>query len=236
MALSRRVLAIDPGSRVTGYGIIDVLGQEVRYVDSGCIRLADEEMPLRLMMIHQGITELIRSYRPQEFAIEAIFVHKNPASALKLGQARGVAICAAVLAQLPVAEYAAKSIKQAVVGKGGAEKTQVQHMVKILLNRSGVIQRRPTSSRPGLEDRSPQRAGDIPGPDPGRGGPCSVGATLPGLRYRDHCRSLRRYRHASTAAVGAGRSGGGHQHPGPGDRLPHQRIRPVPVGGGRPAY
>ena len=128
MALSRRVLAIDPGSRVTGYGIIDVLGQEVRYVDSGCIRLADEEMPLRLMMIHQGISELIRSYRPQEFAIEAIFVHKNPASALKLGQARGVAICAAVLAQLPVAEYAAKSIKQ------------VQHMVKILLNRSGVIQ------------------------------------------------------------------------------------------------
>ena len=129
MALSRRVLAIDPGSRVTGYGIIDVLGQEVRYVDSGCIRLADEDMPLRLMMIHQGITELIRSYRPQEFAIEAIFVHKNPNSALKLGQA-----------QLPVAEYAAKSIKQAVVGKGGAEKTQVQHMVKILLNRSGVIQ------------------------------------------------------------------------------------------------
>ena len=128
MALSRRVLAIDPGSRVTGYGIIDVLGQEVRYVDSGCIRLADEEMPLRLMMIHQGISELIRTYRPQEFAIEAIFVHKNPASALKLGQARGVAICAA------------KSIKQAVVGKGGAEKTQVQHMVKILLNRSGVIQ------------------------------------------------------------------------------------------------
>ena len=126
MALSRRVLAIDPGSRVTGYGIIDVLGQEVRYVDSGCIRLADEEMPLRLMMIHQGISELIRTYRPQEFAIEAIFVHKNPASALKLGQARGVAICAAVLAQLPVAEYAAKSIKQAVVGKGGAEKTQVR--------------------------------------------------------------------------------------------------------------
>ena len=140
MALSRRVLAIDPGSRVTGYGIIDVAGQEVRYVDSGCIRLADEAMPLRLMMIHQGISELIRSYRPQEFAIEAIFVHKNPASALKLGQARGVAICAAVLAQLPVSEYAAKSIKQAVVGKGGAEKTQVQHMVKILLNRSGVIQ------------------------------------------------------------------------------------------------
>lgn len=140
MALSRRVLAIDPGSRVTGYGIIDVLGQEVRYVDSGCIRLADEAMPLRLMMIHQGISELIRTYCPQEFAIEAIFVHKNPASALKLGQARGVAICAAVLAQLPVAEYAAKSIKQAVVGKGSAEKTQVQHMVKILLNRSGVIQ------------------------------------------------------------------------------------------------
>jgi len=140
MAVTRRILGTDPGSRVTGYGIIDVTGQEVRYVDSGCIRLADEAMPLRLMMIHQGISELIRMYRPQEFAIEAIFVHKNPNSALKLGQARGVAICAAVLAQMPVAEYAAKSIKQAVVGKGGAEKAQVQHMVVQMLKLSGKPQ------------------------------------------------------------------------------------------------
>lgn len=137
---SRRILGIDPGSRVTGYGIVDVSGSTISYVDSGCVRLANEDMPVRLMMIHQAIEELVRQYRPQEFAIEAIFVHKNPNSALKLGQARGVAICAAVLAQLPVSEYAAKSIKQAVVGKGGADKAQVQHMVKILLGRSGKIQ------------------------------------------------------------------------------------------------
>lgn len=140
MTKQRRILGIDPGSRITGYGIVDVVGREVTYVDSGCVRLADEAMPLRLMMIHQAIAELVRQYRPQEFAIEAIFVHKNPNSALKLGQARGVAICAAVLAQLPVSEYAAKSIKQAVVGKGGADKAQVQHMVKILLGRTGKIQ------------------------------------------------------------------------------------------------
>lgn len=136
----QRILGIDPGSRITGYGIVDVSARSVEYVDSGCIRLAEEAMPVRLMMIHQGIGDLIQTYRPQEFAIEAIFVHKNPNSALKLGQARGVAICAAVLAQLPVSEYAAKSIKQAVVGKGAADKTQVQHMVRILLNRSGKIQ------------------------------------------------------------------------------------------------
>lgn len=140
MPATRRILGIDPGSRVTGYGIVDVCGQQVRYVDSGCIRLATEDMPIRLMMIHQGIEELVRSYRPQEFAIEAIFVHKNPNSALKLGQARGVALCAAVLAQLPIYEYAAKSIKQAVVGKGGADKSQVQYMVKLLLNQTGNIQ------------------------------------------------------------------------------------------------
>lgn len=137
---TRRVLGIDPGSQITGYGIIDVGNRSLSYVDSGCIRLAKEEMPLRLMRIHQGISELIARYRPQEFAIEAIFVHKNPSSALKLGQARGVALCAAVLAGLPVSEYAARSIKQAVVGKGSAEKTQVEHMVKILLNRQGRLQ------------------------------------------------------------------------------------------------
>lgn len=140
MSRLRRVLGIDPGSRTTGYGIIDVAASGVHYVDSGCIRLAAEAIPIRLMKIHQGIEQLVQNYHPQEFAIEAIFVHKNPNSALKLGQARGVAVCAAVLAQLPVSEYAAKSIKQAVVGKGGAEKMQVQHMVKILLNRGGALQ------------------------------------------------------------------------------------------------
>ncbi|UJF24477.1 crossover junction endodeoxyribonuclease RuvC [Suttonella sp. R2A3] len=137
---TRRILGIDPGSQITGYGIVDLCGNTVRYIDSGCVRLAKEEMPVRLMMIHQAIGELVAQYQPQEFAIESIFVHKNPNSALKLGQARGVAICAAVLAELPVSEYAAKSIKQAVVGQGGADKLQVQHMVKILLNCSGAIQ------------------------------------------------------------------------------------------------
>ncbi|WP_072281518.1 crossover junction endodeoxyribonuclease RuvC [Rappaport israeli] len=140
MARTIRILGIDPGSLVTGYGIVDVCGAQSRYVDSGCIRLAKEEMPVRLMQIHQGIEWLIEHYQPQEFAIESIFVHKNPNSALKLGQARGVAICAAVLAQLPISEYSARSIKQAVVGKGSAEKSQVQHMIKILLNRTGTIQ------------------------------------------------------------------------------------------------
>lgn len=140
MCAVRRILGIDPGSRVTGYGIVDVEGQSLRYVDSGCIRLAEEAMPIRLMMIHQGILQLVQRYRPQEFAIEEIFVHKNPNSALKLGQARGVALCAAVLAQLPISEYAAKSIKQAVVGKGAADKSQVQYMVKLLLNQTGKIQ------------------------------------------------------------------------------------------------
>lgn len=136
----RRILGVDPGSRFTGYGIVDLCGQSVHYVDSGCIRLASEEMPIRLMMIHQGLESLIARYRPQEFAIESIFVHKNPNSALKLGQARGVALCCAVLSQLPIVEYAAKSIKQAVVGKGGADKAQVQYMVKLLLNLQGKVQ------------------------------------------------------------------------------------------------
>lgn len=140
MPKTRRILGIDPGSRLTGYGIVDVYGNEIRYVDSGCIRLLNESMPIRLMMIHQGISELIEQYRPQEFAIEEIFVHKNPSSALKLGQARGVALCVAVLSQLPIGEYAARAIKQSVVGKGSADKTQVQHMVKILLNLQGKIQ------------------------------------------------------------------------------------------------
>lgn len=136
----RRILGIDPGSRTTGYGVVLLRGQQVEYLDSGCIRLAEESMPVRLMMIYQGVSELIRQFRPQEFSIESIFVHKNPSSALKLGQARGVAICAAVMAGLPIYEYAARQIKQAVVGKGAADKEQVQQMVKILLNRAGVVQ------------------------------------------------------------------------------------------------
>ncbi len=135
-----RILGIDPGSTITGYGIIDFNGRKTTYVDSGCIRLGKDAMPIRLMKIHQGIQELISTYRPREFAIEQIFMHANPNSALKLGQARGVALAVAALHGLPIGEYAPKAIKNAVVGTGGAKKEQVQHMVKIILGLEGKVQ------------------------------------------------------------------------------------------------
>ncbi len=135
-----RILAIDPGSTVTGYGVIDVVGKNSHYVDSGCIRLGKEAIPTRLMMIHQGVQELIATFHPREFAIEQIFMHANPNSALKLGQARGVALAVAALHALPISEYAPKAIKNAVVGTGGASKAQVQHMVKVVLQISGELQ------------------------------------------------------------------------------------------------
>lgn len=138
--MSIRILAIDPGSTITGYAVIDFTGRNSSYVDSGCIRLGKEAMPTRLMMIHQGIAELIATYRPREFAIEQIFMHANPNSALKLGQARGAALTVAALNGLPIGEYAPKAIKNAVVGTGGASKAQVQHMVKVLLGLEGKIQ------------------------------------------------------------------------------------------------
>ncbi len=137
---SIRILGIDPGSTITGYAIIDFNGRKTTYVDSGCIRLGKEAMPTRLMMIHQGVQELIATYRPREFAIEQIFMHANPNSALKLGQARGVALAVAALHGLPIGEYAPKAIKNAVVGTGGAKKEQVQHMVKVILGLEGKVQ------------------------------------------------------------------------------------------------
>ena len=129
-----RILGIDPGSRVTGYGIIDQHGQQLRYVASGCIRTRGEALPERLGIIFSGIIEVIGDYSPEEMGIEQVFMNKNADSALKLGQARGAAICGSVQARLPVSEYAAREIKQAVVGKGGATKEQVQHMVCVLLS------------------------------------------------------------------------------------------------------
>lgn len=128
------ILGIDPGSRITGYGVIDISGRKPRYVDSGCIRMDTKApMSVRLLTIFQGVDQLIALYRPQVLSIEEVFMHKNPQSALKLGQARGVAICAAAMAELEVVEYAATRIKQTIVGQGHAEKTQVQHMVQSLL-------------------------------------------------------------------------------------------------------
>ncbi len=135
-----RILGIDPGSTVTGYAVIDINGKSSAYVDSGCIRLGKNEMPIRLMKIHQGISEIISTYQPREFAIEQIFMHANPNSALKLGQARGVALVVAALNALPIGEYAPKAIKSAVVGTGGATKEQVQYMVKVILGLKGKVQ------------------------------------------------------------------------------------------------
>jgi len=129
-----RVLGIDPGSRVTGYGIIDQDGTRLRYVASGCIRTEGGTLAARLGMIFDGVTRIIDEYRPEELAIERVFMNKNADSALKLGQARGAAICAGVTRAVPVDEYAAREIKQAVVGKGGATKEQVQHMIRVLLS------------------------------------------------------------------------------------------------------
>jgi len=129
-----RILGIDPGSRITGFGVIDVLGNKVSYVASGCVRTAEGALPERLKTIYEGISEVVRSYQPLEMAIENVFMQKNAASALKLGQARGAAICAVVTQAIDVHEYSPTQIKQAVVGRGHADKAQVQHMVTALLN------------------------------------------------------------------------------------------------------
>ncbi|GAA6185485.1 MULTISPECIES: crossover junction endodeoxyribonuclease RuvC [Alteromonadaceae] len=127
------ILGIDPGSRITGYGVIKQTGNTFSYLGSGCIRVQGDELAPRLNQIYKGVTEIICQFQPQFFAIEQVFMAKNPDSALKLGQARGAAIVAATNADLPVAEYSARQIKQSVVGKGSAEKNQVQHMVTYLL-------------------------------------------------------------------------------------------------------
>lgn len=135
-----RILGIDPGSRLTGYGLIDADGGHSRYVASGCLQVGGDSLSDKLGLIFRELSELMSEYRPQHFAIESVFMHRNAGSALKLGQARGAAICAAVMQELPVAEYAPREIKLSVVGKGGADKQQVQHMVRVLLNLSDVPQ------------------------------------------------------------------------------------------------
>jgi crossover junction endodeoxyribonuclease RuvC len=128
-----RILGIDPGLRVTGFGVIERDGSKLGYVTSGCVRSGAGELAARLKTILEGLSEVIAAHRPQEVAIEKVFVNVNAQSTLALGQARGTAICAAVLAGLPVAEYTALQVKQSVVGKGHAGKEQVQHMVRRLL-------------------------------------------------------------------------------------------------------
>jgi len=128
-----RILGIDPGSRFTGFGIIDVQGDRATHVRHGVIRTGTGEFTERLGVIFEELREVIRAEAPAEVAVETVFLSHNAASALKLGQARGAAICAAISMGLPVAEYSPRSVKQAIVGRGAADKVQVQHMVSVLL-------------------------------------------------------------------------------------------------------
>jgi crossover junction endodeoxyribonuclease RuvC len=132
-----RILGIDPGLRVTGFGILDKSGEKLNYVASGCIKTSGGELALRLKIILDGVSEVIAQYQPQQVAVEKVFVNVNPQSTLLLGEARGAAICAAVGNDLPVSEYTALQVKQAVVGKGHAKKEQVQEMVRRLLRLPG---------------------------------------------------------------------------------------------------
>jgi len=141
------ILGIDPGSRITGYGVIRKEGRKLTYLGSGCIKAfsnkkddPDNVLSKRLQTIFSGVSELILQFSPDLFAIEEVFMGVNPGGALKLGQARGAAIVAATNNDLPVAEYSARQIKQSVVGTGAADKTQVQHMVKSILKLPGTPQ------------------------------------------------------------------------------------------------
>jgi crossover junction endodeoxyribonuclease RuvC len=133
-----RILGIDPGLRVTGFGVIDKTGHTLTYVTSGVIKTADADLPSRLNTIFEGISTLVRQHAPDQSAIEKVFVNVNPQSTLLLGQARGAAICGLVANGVPVAEYTALQLKQAVVGYGRATKEQMQQMVVRLLALSGV--------------------------------------------------------------------------------------------------
>ena len=132
-----RILGIDPGLRVTGFGVVDRNGSRLTYVTSGRIRTPDGDLAHRLKVILDGLAAVIAEQQPAQVALEKVFVNVNPNSTLLLGQARGTAICAAVLHGLPVAEYTALQVKQAVVGNGHAQKRQVQDMVRRLLKLGG---------------------------------------------------------------------------------------------------
>jgi crossover junction endodeoxyribonuclease RuvC len=134
LVAATRILGIDPGLTHTGWGVIESAGSHLRFVAAGAISTGTvDELPARLVQIHNALSHLIGEWRPDEAAVEHTYVNKNPAAALKLGQARGVALLAPAMAGLPVAEYQAMEVKRAVVGTGHADKIQVQDMVKRLL-------------------------------------------------------------------------------------------------------
>jgi crossover junction endodeoxyribonuclease RuvC len=133
-----KILGIDPGLRITGFGIIHKQGNKLSYIASGVIKTPDGDLPQRLKVIIEGVREVVQTYSPDCAAIEKVFVNVNPQSTLLLGQARGAAICGLVTANLAVAEYTALQVKQSVVGHGRAQKQQVQDMVQRLLMLSGM--------------------------------------------------------------------------------------------------
>ena len=132
-----RILGIDPGSRLTGFGVVDCVGDRASYVASGSVSTIEGEFSDRIRQIFRSVGEIVAEYRPQAVAIESVFVHRNAGSALKLGHARSAAICATFDFDLDLYEYAPREIKQAVVGTGAATKVQVQHMVRSILDLDG---------------------------------------------------------------------------------------------------
>lgn len=135
-----RILGIDPGSLLTGWGLVEQEGSRLRRIASGVIRTNGVEFNQRLRIIQAAVAELVAEHEPDEFVIESAFVHKNASSALKLGHARAAAICGTFAVEMTIHEYAPRDIKQAVVGKGSAAKEQVQHMIGILLNLKDALQ------------------------------------------------------------------------------------------------
>ncbi|GAB2711902.1 MULTISPECIES: crossover junction endodeoxyribonuclease RuvC [Halomonas] len=164
-----RILGVDPGSRITGYGVIDVVQGKPRYVASGCIRTGDGELAQRLARIYAGLAEVAGEYRPNGAAIERVFLAKNPDSALKLGQARGAALVCMANHGLAVAEYAARQVKQAVTGQGGADKAQVQHMVAAVLRLSATPQEDAADALAIALTHSYAQSGPLPGAGARRG-------------------------------------------------------------------
>jgi len=136
-----RILGIDPGSKATGYGFIEQDGNRLIHIDNGAIFThSTDDLAVRLQIIYRELCRLIDKYQPEAVAVEQVFMARNPASALKLGHARGIALLAGINADLPVAEYSALQVKSAVVGYGRAGKNQVQQMTKILLNLPEIAQ------------------------------------------------------------------------------------------------
>lgn len=134
------IIGIDPGSRITGYGVIQKQGNAFSYLDSGCIRVKGDSLSEKIAEIYTGVATLVAQHQPMHAAVEQVFFGKNASSALKLGQARGAALAAIAVAAIPIGEYAPRKVKQAIVGTGAAEKSQIGHMVKCLLKLPGTPQ------------------------------------------------------------------------------------------------